>query len=88
MLKALLRGDSGQDLIEYALICALVALGCVAATGSLGTKIGSQFDAIGNTLSSLSAPGGSAGAGSSGTSGTGSSKSGGSKKGGKKKKKG
>jgi pilus assembly protein Flp/PilA len=44
--------ESGQDLIEYALIAALVGLGAVASMSSLATNIGSAFTGIGTTLSS------------------------------------
>ena len=37
-LKSLLN-ESGQDLIEYALIAAFIALGTIAAMGSLSNKI-------------------------------------------------
>jgi pilus assembly protein Flp/PilA len=39
----LIADDSGQDLIEYALVAALVGLGAVAATGSLKSSILSTF---------------------------------------------
>ena len=42
--------DSGQDLIEYALIAALIALGAIVAMGSLSTKIGAEFNTIGSSL--------------------------------------
>ena len=47
---SLLKDDSGQDLIEYALIAALIALSCIAAMKSLSTKISNEFGAIGNSL--------------------------------------
>ena len=46
----LLADESGQDLIEYALVAALVGLGAVATIKSLGTKIGGAFTNIGTTL--------------------------------------
>ena len=45
-----LQEDSGQDLIEYALIAALIGLGAVASMKSLATTIGNAFNTIGNTL--------------------------------------
>jgi len=48
----LIRDDSGQDLIEYALVAALVGLGAVATIKGLGTKIGAAFTDIGTTLTS------------------------------------
>jgi pilus assembly protein Flp/PilA len=50
LLRALLREESGQDLIEYALIAALIALGAIAAMGGLSNSIANEFNAIGNSL--------------------------------------
>jgi len=41
-----LKEENGQDLIEYALIGALIAVACIAAMTNLATKIGSEFGAI------------------------------------------
>jgi pilus assembly protein Flp/PilA len=43
--------DSGQDLIEYALVAAIVALGSVAAVKTLGNGIGNAFNGVQNSLS-------------------------------------
>jgi pilus assembly protein Flp/PilA len=51
LLKKLHREESGQDLIEYALIGALIALGSVAAMGTLATNISTEFSRIGAKLS-------------------------------------
>ena len=45
-----LHEDSGQDLIEYALVAGLIALGAIVAMGGLSTKIGSAFNTVGNNL--------------------------------------
>jgi pilus assembly protein Flp/PilA len=50
LLNNLLNDESGQDLIEYALIAALIALGAIVAMNSLSTKISNEFNAIGNSL--------------------------------------
>ena len=42
--------ESGQDLIEYALVAALVALGSVAAMNGLATSIGNTFAGVSNSL--------------------------------------
>jgi pilus assembly protein Flp/PilA len=42
--------ESGQDLIEYALVAALVGLGAIASMKTLGTKVGTAFNGIGTTL--------------------------------------
>jgi pilus assembly protein Flp/PilA len=44
--------ESGQDLIEYALVAALVGLGAVASMKTLSTSIGNAFTSIGTTLTS------------------------------------
>jgi pilus assembly protein Flp/PilA len=44
--------ESGQDLIEYTLIAALIGLGAVASTSSLANSIGSTITSIGTSLTS------------------------------------
>ena len=51
LILKLAREDSGQDLIEYALVAALVGLGAVASMQSLANSIGTTFNGIGNALS-------------------------------------
>jgi pilus assembly protein Flp/PilA len=51
-LLRLVREESGQDLIEYALVAALVGLGAVVSMRTLSTKIGSAFTTIGTSLTS------------------------------------
>jgi pilus assembly protein Flp/PilA len=51
-LKNLLRDDSGQDLIEYALVAALIGLGAAVALKPLGGYISTIFTNIGTTLTS------------------------------------
>ena len=52
MFKNLVQDDSGQDLIEYALIAALIALGAIAAMNSLATGISTAFSTVSSDLSS------------------------------------
>lgn len=52
-LRALLRDDSGQDLLEYALLVALIALGCYAAVQTTGTSVTALFDNIAETVASI-----------------------------------
>jgi pilus assembly protein Flp/PilA len=47
---ALIKDESGQDLIEYALVAGLIGLGAVVAMSGLATKIGSAFNSVGNSL--------------------------------------
>jgi pilus assembly protein Flp/PilA len=49
-LIKLVKEDSGQDLIEYALVAALVGLGAVAAMKGLNNTIGNTFNGVGNSL--------------------------------------
>jgi pilus assembly protein Flp/PilA len=51
-LRNLHTDESGQDLIEYALIAAILALGCTTTMGTLATAIKSRFSAITTTLNS------------------------------------
>lgn len=50
LFTALMKEESGQDLIEYALIAALIALGAIVAMGSLGNSISNEFNSIANSL--------------------------------------
>lgn len=45
-----MNDDSGQDLIEYALVAALVGLGAVAAMKGLNNSIANTFTGVGNSL--------------------------------------
>ena len=45
-LRSLVRDDSGQDLLEYALLIALIALACVLAVTAAGTAVAAAFTAI------------------------------------------
>ena len=49
-IRALVRDESGQDLIEYALVAALIALGAIVAMGSLANQISNAFNSVGNSL--------------------------------------
>ena len=45
-LRALVRDDSGQDLIEYALLAALIALASVIAVTQAGSAVRGVWEAI------------------------------------------
>jgi pilus assembly protein Flp/PilA len=45
-----LTQDEGQDLVEYALIVALIALAATAGMSSLASSINTAFTAVGTTL--------------------------------------
>lgn len=44
------REESGQDLVEYALIAALIAVACVAAMQGVATGISSEFTKVSGQL--------------------------------------
>ena len=50
LLKNLMTEESGQDLIEYALVAALVGLGSVAAMTGLANSIANTFNGVGTAL--------------------------------------
>ena len=55
LLKTLATEDSGQDLIEYALVAALVGLGAVASITTLKNTIANTFNSVGSTLTNPTA---------------------------------
>jgi pilus assembly protein Flp/PilA len=48
--QILLHGEEGQDLVEYALICALLAFGIVSGMGQLAKGLDTAFGNISSTL--------------------------------------
>lgn len=51
-LRGFLREDTGQDMIEYALLAALIALGAVVGMGSVAKGVNDIFSSIGAKVSS------------------------------------
>lgn len=49
-MRKLVRGTAGQDLLEYALLVALIALVCVAVITSTGTNVQGIFSKISTKL--------------------------------------
>jgi pilus assembly protein Flp/PilA len=49
-MRALMRDDSGQDLLEYALLVALIALVAVAAVTNSGKAVNSIFTKVATEL--------------------------------------
>ena len=47
-----LLGEEGQDLIEYALVVALIAFAATAGMSTLATSINTAFTSVGTTLTS------------------------------------
>ena len=46
LLQSLVRRDEGQDLLEYALLIALIAIVCVAAITAAGANVMGVFQDI------------------------------------------
>jgi len=51
-LNNLLRDESGQDLVEYALVAALIALGAITAMNGVATGLSTAFSTIASDLTS------------------------------------
>lgn len=51
-LHVFIHSEEGQDLVEYALVIALVAFGATAALQTLGSGLNSAFTNISSTLAS------------------------------------
>jgi pilus assembly protein Flp/PilA len=52
-IQSLLLRDDGQDLIEYALVVALIAFAAVSSMQTLAGDINNAFANIGNSLSNI-----------------------------------
>ncbi len=52
MLAAIKNEEDGQDLIEYALVVALIALAATAGMSTLATSINSAFTSVATKLNS------------------------------------
>ena len=52
LLTNLRQDESGQDLIEYALVAALIALGAVISMKAVATALNTAFDSINTKLTS------------------------------------
>jgi Flp pilus assembly pilin Flp len=50
-IKNFLKEESGQDLIEYALIGLIIALGALAGMGTVAASINAEFSKIAGELS-------------------------------------
>jgi pilus assembly protein Flp/PilA len=51
-LQNFINREEGQDLIEYALVVALIAFAAIGGMGSLAKAINTAFTNIGTTLNS------------------------------------
>lgn len=52
MFQDLMSREEGQDLVEYALVVALIALAATAGMGTLATAINTAFTNVGTQLGS------------------------------------
>jgi pilus assembly protein Flp/PilA len=52
VLRSLHSDESGQDLVEYAFVAVMIALGSVASMNTLAGNMNLVFSAIGSTLMS------------------------------------
>jgi pilus assembly protein Flp/PilA len=50
VFRTLMQDESGQDLIEYAIVAGLIGVGAVISMTSLTTKIKNTFNSVGNQL--------------------------------------
>jgi pilus assembly protein Flp/PilA len=49
-LKGSLKDEDGQDMVEYAIVLGLIAMGATVAMKGLATTIGTGFTSIGTKL--------------------------------------
>ena len=55
-VRSFVRGEEGQDLLEYALLVALIALVAVGAVTAAGTSVKTIFTNIGTELGKAATP--------------------------------
>lgn len=51
-VRNLLAREEGQDLVEYALVVALIAFGAITGMGYLATGLNQAFSTVASTLTS------------------------------------
>ena len=51
---SLVSNEEGQDIVEYALIVALIALAATAGMNTLASAITTEFSSLGTTLTNAS----------------------------------
>jgi pilus assembly protein Flp/PilA len=54
-IQNILKSEDGQDLIEYALVVALIAFAATVGMSTLASQINSAFTTIGSRLTSATA---------------------------------
>lgn len=50
-IRKMIKDSKGATAIEYGLIAALIAVAAIGAMSSLGTKLGTTFNNVGNHMS-------------------------------------
>lgn len=55
LIKNVTEADSGQDLIEYALVAALVGLGSVVAISGVDNSLKNTYNSVSNALTNATA---------------------------------
>ena len=50
LISRFVREDEGQDLVEYALLIAFIALACIIGLQQLGTAINQTYNSISTSL--------------------------------------
>jgi pilus assembly protein Flp/PilA len=53
MLTGALLDDRGQDLVEYAIVAALISLAAIVGMKSVATALGDAYTNLGNKFASL-----------------------------------
>lgn len=51
-MQTLMANEEGQDLVEYALVVALIAFGAIAGMSALSTELNTAFNSISSKVSS------------------------------------
>jgi Flp pilus assembly pilin Flp len=49
-LQSLANSKQGQDLVEYALLCALIALALIASISTVATAVNNVFNNVSSSL--------------------------------------
>jgi pilus assembly protein Flp/PilA len=50
LFNRFVREEEGQDLVEYALLIAFIALACIVGLRNLGTAINTTYNSISSSL--------------------------------------
>ena len=52
-VKRMLRDESGQDLIEYAMLAAFISLVAIASITSIGSVVNGWYEGYANTIAGI-----------------------------------